>query len=191
MAVEIFLKLPDVNGEASAKGHEKEIEIFSFNIGASNPSSVSTGGGSGAGKVDISSLSIQKQVDSASAKLFLYCCQGKHFDEGTLVVREAGGDEPVEYWTMKMKQVFVDNVKWGAASGGGKSVEVQVRMGSRWKTVGRSIRTDSRGRFRLRDRFVATYSRPVRYRFRAVALRERGWPYLPAAARVRSLVVVP
>ena len=123
MAVEIFLKLPDVNGEASAKGHEKEIEIFSFNIGASNPSSVATGGGSGAGKVDISSLSIQKQVDTASAKLFLYCCQGKHFDEGTLVVREAGGDEPVEYWTMKMKQVFVDNVNWGAASGGGKPSE--------------------------------------------------------------------
>lgn len=123
MAVEIFLKLPDVNGEASAKGHEKEIEVFSFSLGASNPSSVSTGTGSGAGKVDISSISIQKQVDTASAKLFLYCCQGKHFDEGTLVVREAGGDSPVEYWTLKMKQVFVDSVQWGAASGGNKPSE--------------------------------------------------------------------
>lgn len=123
MAVEIFLKLPDVEGEATAKGHEKEIEVFSFSLGASNPSSVATGGGSGAGKVDLSSLSIQKQVDLASSKLFLKCCQGKHFDEATMTIREAGGDEPVEYWVMKMKQVFVDSVNWGGSSGGGKPSE--------------------------------------------------------------------
>ena len=73
----------------------------------------------------------------------------------------------------------------------GKSVEVQVRIGRRWKTVGRSIHTDARGRFRLRYRFVASYTRPVRYRFRAVVLRERGWPYLPAKSRQRRLTVVP
>jgi len=73
----------------------------------------------------------------------------------------------------------------------GKSVEVQVRVGRKWKTVGRSLHTDSRGRFRLRYRFVASYARPVRYRFRAVVLRERGWPYLPATSRERRLTVVP
>lgn len=73
----------------------------------------------------------------------------------------------------------------------GKSVEVQVRIGRKWKTVGRSLHTDSRGRFRLRYRFVASYTKTVRYRFRAVVLRERGWPYLPATSRIRSLVVVP
>jgi type VI secretion system secreted protein Hcp len=123
MAVEIFLKIPDVEGEAQAKGHEKEIELMSFSLGASNPSSVSSGGGSGAGKVDISSMSIQKSVDLASAKLFLKCCNGTHFDEATMTVREAGGETPVEYWIMKMKQVFIDTVNWGAASGGGKPSE--------------------------------------------------------------------
>jgi type VI secretion system secreted protein Hcp len=124
MSVEIFLKIePTVDGESQAKGHEKQIEIFSFSLGASNPSSVATGGGSGAGKVDISSLSIQKQVDLASSKLFLKCCNGTHFDKATLFVREAGGDAPVEYWTMEMKQVFVDSVSWGGAAGGGKPSE--------------------------------------------------------------------
>jgi len=123
MAVEIFLKLPEVDGEASAKGHEKEIEIFSFSLGASNPSDVARGTGSGAGKVDMSALSLQKQVDLASAKLFQKCCMGKHFDDATLVIREAGGDEPVEYWTIKMKQVFVDSISWGGASGAGKPTE--------------------------------------------------------------------
>jgi len=73
----------------------------------------------------------------------------------------------------------------------GKSVEVQVRVGSRWKTVGRSIHTDGNGRYRLHYRFVATYTKPVRYRFRTVVLRERGWPYLPAVSRVRSVTVRP
>jgi hypothetical protein len=73
----------------------------------------------------------------------------------------------------------------------GKAVEVQVKIGSRWKTVGRSLRTDKAGRYRLRYRFVATYTRPVRYRFRAVVLRERGWPYLPSVSKQRSVLVRP
>ena len=78
MAVEIFLKIDGVTGESKANGHVDEIEVFSFSLGASNPSSVAYGHGSGAGKVDISSLSIQKQVDNASAKLFQNCASGKH-----------------------------------------------------------------------------------------------------------------
>ena len=54
----------------------------------------------------------------------------------------------------------------------GKSVEVQVSVGKRWKAVGRSLRTNRKGRYRLRYRFVAAYIRPVRYRFRTVVLRE-------------------
>ena len=123
MSVEIFLKIDGVPGESNAKGHEKEIELHSFSMGASNPSGVSSGSGSGAGKVDLSSLSIQKSVDLSSAKLFQQCCSGKHFDDATIVCREAGGDAPVDYWTIKLKQVYIDNISWGASSGGGKPSE--------------------------------------------------------------------
>jgi type VI secretion system secreted protein Hcp len=123
MSVEILMKIPGVDGEATTKGFEKHIELGSFSMGASNPSGVSTGSGSGAGKVDLSSLSLQKSVDLSSAKLFYQCCAGKHFDEATIVCREAGGDTPVEYWTIKLKQVFIDNISWGASSGGGKPSE--------------------------------------------------------------------
>ncbi|MEZ5156943.1 MAG: carboxypeptidase-like regulatory domain-containing protein [Solirubrobacterales bacterium] len=91
------------------------------------------------------------------------------------------------------RAVFRGRVKARGAdiARGGKSLEVQVRIGKRWKTVGRSIRTDGKGRFRLRYRFVADYTRPVRYRFRALVLRERGWPYLPAHSKARRLLVLP
>ena len=123
MAVEILMKIAGVDGESLTKGYEKAIDVLSVSLGASNPSSVSSGSGSGAGKVDISSISLQKNVDLASAKLFQQCCSGKHFDDATLVFREAGGDSPVEYWTIKLKQVFIDSISWGASSGGGKPSE--------------------------------------------------------------------
>lgn len=123
MAVEMFLEIEGVEGESQVTGFENKIDIFSFSWGASNPSSVATGSGSGAGKVSISSMNIQKSVDKASAKLFLACCQGKHFTKGKMTVREAGGDTPVEYLVMDFTQVFVDSLSWGGASGGDKPSE--------------------------------------------------------------------
>src|SRR5215471_1284267 len=123
MAVEMFLDIETVPGESQVKGFENKIDIFSFSLGASNPTSVATGAGSGAGKVSVSSMSIQKVVDKATAKLFLACCQGKHYSKGKLTVREAGGDSPVEYLTLDFTQLFVDSISWGGASGGDKPSE--------------------------------------------------------------------
>ena len=124
MAVEIFLKLDGIDGESEKKGAEKYIEIFSFSNGASNPSSVAFGTGSGAGKVDLSSLSLQKQLDSSSPKLFQNCCQGTHVAKGSMFVREAtGGDTTEIYYQYDMTEVFVDSISWGGAAGGGKPSE--------------------------------------------------------------------
>jgi type VI secretion system secreted protein Hcp len=123
MAAEIFLKLTGVNGESKGQGHVGEIDVLSFSHGVSNPSSVSTGGGSGTGKCDWSSITIQKQTDTASTKLMLNCANGNHFDQGILTVREAGGTSPVEYLVYTMTQVFIDSVSVGESSGGGKPSE--------------------------------------------------------------------
>ena len=124
MAVEIFLKLDGIDGESVKSGAEKQIEIFSFSNGASNPSSVAFGTGSGAGKVDLSSLSLQKQLDVASPKLFLNCCNGTHIATGTMIVRESTGDKSTQvYYQYDMKEVFVDSISWGGAAGGGKPSE--------------------------------------------------------------------
>lgn len=125
MAVEMYLKFeePDNPGESKVKGFEGWIQIFSFSLGASNPSNIGTGTGAGAGKVSFSSLSIQKEVDSSTATLFLNCAKGTHFQKATLVVREAGGESPVDFLTYELKLVYVDSISWGGASGGGKPSE--------------------------------------------------------------------
>jgi type VI secretion system secreted protein Hcp len=124
MAVEIFLKLDGIEGESQKQGAENQIEIFSFSNGAANPSSVSFGTGHGTGKVDITSLSLQKQLDKASPKLFQACCKGTHIANGTLIVREStGSDNPQTYWQYEMKEIFVDGISWGGSTGGGKPSE--------------------------------------------------------------------
>jgi len=89
------------------------------------------------------------------------------------------------------KASFAGKIKAKGAKLGGKRIEVQVRIGKRWRAVGRSVRTNKRGKFALRYKFTAAYIHPVRYTFRAVALKERGFPYLPSASKRRSITVYP
>ena len=124
MAVEIFLTIAGITGESQKSGAEGWIEIFSFSNGASNPSSVSFGTGSGAGKVDLSSISFQKQLDIASPYLFANCCSGAHVDKGTMIVRESTGATTTQvYFQYDLTEVFIDSISWGGAAGGGKPSE--------------------------------------------------------------------
>ena len=67
MAFDAFLKIDGVNGEATRKGFEKQMEILSFSWGASNPSTIGAGGGGGGGgKVSVSSFNVMKKSDAAS-----------------------------------------------------------------------------------------------------------------------------
>jgi type VI secretion system secreted protein Hcp len=123
MAIEMFLDIPGITGEALTKGFEGKIEIHSFSLGASNPTGVSSGSGSGAGKVSFSSLSVQKTVDKATPPLFLSCCSGKHYATGKLTIREAGGDAQVEYMVIDTTQIFAESISWGGSEGGDKPSE--------------------------------------------------------------------
>lgn len=118
MAFDAYLKLDTVDGESTRKGFEKWIEIYSFSLGASNPSNIGSGAGAGAGKVDISSLNVMKKSDATSPKLFGACCSGKHFPKASLVLNKAGGDAAVDYIKYEFTEVFVDSVQWSGSSGG-------------------------------------------------------------------------
>jgi type VI secretion system secreted protein Hcp len=74
------------------------------------------GGGAGAGKVNVQDLSFTKWVDSASPKLMLAACDGKHFANATLVVRKAG-EKPVEYIKIKMEEVLITSISTGGSGG--------------------------------------------------------------------------
>jgi hypothetical protein len=75
---------------------------------------------------------------------------------------------------------------------GGKLVEVQVRTGKKWRTVGKAFRTDVKGDYALRYRFRRFYTRPVKFKFRLKVHPEPGWPYSdPRYSSKRKVKVVP
>ncbi len=75
---------------------------------------------------------------------------------------------------------------------GGKLVEVQVRVGRRWRAVTGSKRTRSNGAYRLKYRFGEFYTRPTRFKFRTKLVPEQGWPFTaPVYSNRRKVKVVP
>ena len=119
MAFDAFLKIDGVNGEATRKGFEKQMEIQSFSWGASNPSTIGAGGGGGGGgKVSVSSFNVMKKSDSASPILFQACCKGDHFATAVVTLNKAAGAAALDFIKYEFEEVYVDSVQWSGASGG-------------------------------------------------------------------------
>lgn len=116
MAVDMFLKLTDIKGEAQDAKHKDEIDVLAWSWGASQSGTTHMGSGGGGGKVSIQDLSITKYVDLASTNLLQYLCSGKHIATADLVVRKAG-DNPLEYVIINMKDVMVTSVSTGGSGG--------------------------------------------------------------------------
>ena len=116
MAVDMFIKIGSLEGEARDKAHGKEIDVLAWSWGASNSGSAHVGGGAGAGKVNVQDLSFTKYIDKSSPDLMLACCNGKHFPEAKLIVRKAG-ENPLEYITITLTDVLVTSVSTGGSGG--------------------------------------------------------------------------
>lgn len=120
MAFDTFMKIEGVEGESTAVGMEKQIEIYSFSWGASNPTTIGAGGtGLSASKVSVSSFNVMKKSEKSSASLFQACCTGKHFGSIVVSMRKAtgdGGQKPFLVYTFT--DCMVESIQWSGSSGG-------------------------------------------------------------------------
>lgn len=116
MAVDILLRIDNVDGESVIDGHEGEIDLLSYSFGMTQSGSMHEGGGGGAGKVSVQDISFTKYVDKTSPNLIRSCCNGEHFPEAELLVRKAGKD-PLDYFRIKMSPILVTSVSTGGSGG--------------------------------------------------------------------------
>ncbi len=123
MAFDAYLEIDGIEGESERAGHQKKIAIQSFEFGAKNPASIGpeTGGG-GTGHAELSTFNIARYTDKASPVLFEACCLGAHRPKAKVTVIKAGGESALPYLTFDFEKVYVESIKWGAASAaaGGK-----------------------------------------------------------------------
>lgn len=122
MAMDQFIKLDGIKGEAGDDKHGGEIDVLSWSWGLSNSGSAGSGGGGGAGKVNVQDLSFTKWIDKSSPVLMQHCCGGKHIPEALLTVRKAG-DKPLEYLKIKLTDLIVTSVSTGGSGGEDKLTE--------------------------------------------------------------------
>ncbi len=115
MAVDMFLKLSGVAGEAADNSHTDEIDIIAWHWGMAQSGTMHTGHGGGAGKVKVGDINVTKHIDNSTATLMQFCCKGTHIEEGTITVRKAG-DDPLEYLLVTMKQIMITSVQTGGQS---------------------------------------------------------------------------
>jgi type VI secretion system secreted protein Hcp len=120
MAFDTFIDIAGVEGESTATGFEKKIEIYSFSWGASNPTTVGSGKeGISSGKVSISSFNVMKKSDKASTALFAACCSGTHYDTAKVTMRKAGGPAGQQgFLIYEFSEVMVESIQWSGSSGG-------------------------------------------------------------------------
>jgi len=127
MAVDMFLEIKECPGESTKKGHEGQIDITSFSFGAVQSGSFARGGaGGGSGKAEFQDISIVKEVDKSSPKLFQACAAGTHFGKATIYVRKAG-DKPLEYYKVELSDLLVSSVQ-NSGSAGGDTVMESITM---------------------------------------------------------------
>jgi type VI secretion system secreted protein Hcp len=119
MAFDTFLKIEGIDGESTRKGFEKQMEIASFSLGASNPATIGSGtGGTGGGKVSVSTFNVMKRTDASSPLLFQACCQGDHYPKATVTLNKAAGKAPIDFLKYEFEEVYVDSVQWSGSTGG-------------------------------------------------------------------------
>ena len=80
MALDLFLKLDGIDGEAQDSKHQDEIDVLSYTWGMTQSGTTHMGGGSGSGKVDVQDLGIVKFVDRSTPAIHKHCTTGQHID---------------------------------------------------------------------------------------------------------------
>lgn len=109
--LDLFLEIPEIEGESKKANHEKHMDIMSWSFAANNQ--VSQGMQGSTGKVSLSDIQVTKTVCKGSPKLFLACCGGTRFPKVTIWGQKAtgqdGGQKP--FYKVEMEQVAISLVR--------------------------------------------------------------------------------
>jgi len=114
MAVNMFLKLDGVAGEATAKGHKDEIEVLSFSWGVSHAAPIAHTDRRRAGRAQVSDINFTMRNGKASPTLMLACASGRHLKEGLFVIEKAG-EQPFQFYKVSIADVLVTSYHVGGS----------------------------------------------------------------------------
>jgi type VI secretion system secreted protein Hcp len=129
MAFDILLKLDRIEGESTTKGHDKEIEVLSYDQSIDMALyREGSGGGAGAGKSTFSAVRIRKLLDNASIPIALACASGLHIASARIAFRRPS--PPLDFYVVTLEDVLVTHV--------GQCASTEVQAPLKFETLGKS-----------------------------------------------------
>lgn len=114
---DFYLKLGTIEGESTAKGVEKYIEIESFTFGVDNAASYDRGGGLASGKAQAHPLNFSKIFDKSTPMIYKACSRGEHIGKAELICRKNTGKADETYLTITLTEVLVTNSSSSGSNG--------------------------------------------------------------------------
>ena len=128
--IRYFLKLGDIKGESTDKGHQDEIEVLSFGWGATQSGGLGgPGGGGGAGKVEVDELTFVATSSLASPRSSRPA-PGEHLPEAVLTGRRVGGKgQGQDFLVIKLKEVLISSYSQFAGEAERPEDEVSLVFG--------------------------------------------------------------
>ncbi len=124
-ALEIFLKIDGVEGDARGDGREGWITVDSFNYSITRPAGPEQ-------KASHKGLALVKSVDKASPFLYLYCSNGQLLEDVVLEVTHAT-EGHVGVQEFRMRQVTITSVQTSGNVGGKGATE---RLTLQYRAIG-------------------------------------------------------
>ncbi|MFK5634989.1 MULTISPECIES: Hcp family type VI secretion system effector [unclassified Ornithinimicrobium] len=131
MSIDGFVKIPDIPGESTRKGHEDEIEIHSMSFGMGAP--YDRGGSTGRGRVDFDMVVVSKYYDRSSPPLKGALATNQRLREVVLSVRRTVEGETRDYLVVTLDDVTV--VKYDLAPAQDRDDVLEERVGFAYRSV--------------------------------------------------------
>ena len=103
------------DGGSQVRGHEKEIEAYSYADGMAGCASLASGSGAGACKVSRTPFSFSMPLSFATISFKYTLLQGRHLPSVDMVIRKEG-ESPFEFYKVHMENVFVSSISEGAST---------------------------------------------------------------------------
>jgi type VI secretion system secreted protein Hcp len=118
MPSDYYLLIAGIKGETQAQGMTNNIELDSWNWGASNPASLG-GKGLAAGKPSLSDFTCSFSLESSTYAIVTNLTKGTHIASATFTGRKTGGGgTPYNYLVITMTNCFVTSFATGGGSTG-------------------------------------------------------------------------
>ena len=102
----------DIKGASTDSQAKDKIVIQSFSFGGSNPTSITRADGEAGtvGRVQLSDISVTKEVDKTTPSIFSFMCQGKQLATVTLYMYKASqSGTDVDFVKITLTKVIISN----------------------------------------------------------------------------------